>query len=503
MPFPAKTVDEIRAAILTAWQSRYAAADPPRALLVSPGSDAWKWAQGLAVIFQGLSARAEENSRNVNPLTATDAVVQRFSGVYNVPPRPPVAAQLTATVTGAPSTTVAIPTGAALAWTDGTLYAVTSTSVTLDGAGAGTVALDAMTAGASTSRDVGDVLTWQSAPAGLNPTATVASITSPGADGESVGDLAMRIIGRLRERPASGNAADWRAWCQGFTAYDIRDVWVYGLLQPPEFYPGAGAYPVLGCVTAVCAGPPQGDSPTNTRRIGSSGAALDLVKAYIEGLIRGDGMVITDGEQLRPVTMRREDYGIETITEQPVDVEVEAVMNTANAFSWTWGFATIVSSTQTSLVVTGDLTSDPYLATSKAALVNVGTANYRGGYYRVVLPLGVYDGGTNRTTFDLTATPLPAAPTGHMYSAPGNWQSLRQAAFSYFDALGPGDTVPPSRFPPEETGARSTLYPDALGGLLAGVPGALVTSVTLPASAETPPAKTVLTLGTFLVVPAP
>ena len=140
--------------------------------------------------------------------------------------------------------------------------------------------------------------------------------------------------------------------------------------------------------------------------------------------------------------------------------------------------------------------------TGLAALVNVGTSNYRGGYYRVVLPAGTYDGGSGRTTFDLTATPLPAPPESgsRVYGCPGCWGALRLPVFDYFDSLGPGDTTPAGRFPPEDYGARATLYPDALRGIIAGVPGVLSANVTTPGAAVTPDRKTVVALGTFLVI---
>lgn len=40
MAFPAKTLDTLRGELLAYWQAEYAAADPPRVLLVSPGGDA-------------------------------------------------------------------------------------------------------------------------------------------------------------------------------------------------------------------------------------------------------------------------------------------------------------------------------------------------------------------------------------------------------------------------------------------------------------------------------
>ena len=214
MAFTGQSVDEITDTILGYWQAEYAAATPARTLLISRGSDAWMWARALAFIFQALQAQADQNSRDILPDQASDDAVARFGNVYGVPRRPGVAAQHTVTVTGTPSATIAIPVGAALSWTDGTLYDPTSTSVTLNGGGSGTITVESTTVGATTTRDSGDVLTWQSAPSGLNPTGAVASTVTTGADVESIGDWAQRIISRLQERPASGNRADWKAWAE-------------------------------------------------------------------------------------------------------------------------------------------------------------------------------------------------------------------------------------------------------------------------------------------------
>lgn len=507
MAFAGQTVDEITNTILGYWQAEYAAATPARVLLISRGSDAWMWARGLAVLLQGLSAQAEQNSHDILPDEASDAAVERFGNVYGVPRRPGVAAQESVQVTGTPSTTVAIPFGSDMAWTDGTLYQALDTSVVLDGAGEGIISVASTIIGASTTRDAGDTLTWQSAPAGLSPNATVISTLTTGADTESYGDWAQRIIGRLQERPASGNRADWKAWCEAFTGLDIRQVWVYPLLQPPATPPALGTINVLGCVTVVCAGPAQGDNPSNSRILGAgAGETLGTVKAYIEGLINAEGLVVTDGEQLRPVTMDSLDYTVEAIATITQNVQAVLVCNTANRFSFS-GFAPAIhaSSTAFSLVATGDFTVDPTNLTSLAVLVNVGTSAYRGGYYRVVLPAGVYNGGTGRTTWDLTATPLPAAPSGTIYGAPGCWGSLRLAVFDYFDALGPGiNSGPPGftsidRFPSEDSDARSTLYRAALQGIMANVPGVLSATVGTPAADVSPDQKTVVVLGTFLV----
>ncbi len=511
MAFAGQTVDEITSTLLGYWQTEYAAATPPRTLLVSRGSDAWMWARGLAYILQGLDAQAAQNARDILPDQASDEAVARFGNVYGVPRRPGVGAQFTVVVTGAPSTTFAVPVGSALAWTDGTLYSPLAPSVTTDVSGNANLDVEATTTGASTTRDAGDVLTWQSAPAGLSPTATVSTSITTGADVESIGDWAQRIIGRLRERPGSGNRSDWKAWVEAFTGLDIRDVWVYPRIRPPASAPGLGEPETLGCVTIVVAGPSQGDRPDNTRVLGgTAGGTLGTVKAYINGLVDSSGLVVTDGVQLRPVAMADADWTVEAIAEtSPVNVQVTLVTNTANRFSFS-GFSPAIhaSSTRTSLVATGDYASGTTDLTNLAVLVNVGTAVYRGGYYRVVLPQGTYDGGTGRTTWDLTATPFPvgATPSGTIYGCPGCWGALRLAAFSYFDALGAGtatssiDATPVERFPTEDAGARATLYRDALRGLLAGAPGVLSANVTSPGADVTPNQKTVVVLGTFLAV---
>lgn len=509
MAFTGDSVDEITDTLLGYWQAEYAAATPARTLLISRGSDAWMWARGLAFILQGLQAQAEQNSRDILPDQASDDAVARFGNVYGVPRRPGVAAQHTVTVTGTPSATIAIPPGAALSWTDGTLYDPTSTSVTLSGGGSGTITVESTTVGATTTRDTGDVLTWQSAPSGLNPTGTVASTVTTGADVESIGDWAQRIIGRLQERPASGNRADWKAWAEAFKGLDIRQVWVYPLLQPPASVPGLGATNVLGCVTVVCAGPPQGDSVTNTRILGSgAGETLATVKLYINGLVDENGLVVTNGTQLRPVTMADADWTVEAIATTTQNVQATVIANAANAISFNFGSPPAIhaSSTSMSLVATGDYTSGATDLTNVAVLVNVGTGNYRGGYYRVVLPAGTYNGGTGRTTWDLTATPLPGTPSGSIYGCHGCWGSMRLAVFDYFDSLGPGtatssiDSTVIPRFPDEDYNARSTVYPDAIRAVLANVPGVLSANVTTPGAAFTPNQKTVVTLGTFLVI---
>jgi hypothetical protein len=512
MVTPARAVDRVDAisdTILSYMAGEFSAAEPPRQLLVSRGSDAWMWARALAFLINALESQAAQNALDILPDKASDDAVARFGALYALPREQGVAARNSAFVTGTPSASVTIPAGSLLVWSDGTLYAPEQSTVLLDGAGEGLVTIKATTVGASTTRDAGDVLTWQSAPSGLDPTATVTgSPLALGADAETVGSWAQRIIARLQRRPPAGARENWRAWALSFQGIDVQDAWVYPLLRPGPDVPGERCTEVLGCMTVVCAGPPQGDSPINSRVLGGvSGGTLGAVAQYINGEVNALGLAVS-GEQLRPVAMADGNWTVETITEStPYNVAFDLVTARDASFSFTSAPPAVdPSSTAAELVIAGDVTSMSGLA----VLVNVGPTNYRGGFCRVLLPAGVYDAGPNVTTFDLTATSLPSAPVApfYAYPAPGCWQSLRAAVFSYFDGLGPGvitsnvDPTPILRYPTEDSGARSTLYVSALEGVALAVPGIVSATVTSPAGDVSPNRKVVVTLGTLLAVPA-
>ena len=139
--FVGRSRDTIRDELLAYLRAEYTANS--RTLLTSRGSDAYLDASSLAVVLEGLEAQAEQNARDILPDQASDEAVARHGYVYGVDRRTGVAARHTVTVTGTPLATITIPSGSAFSWTDGTLYAVTSTSVTLSGVGSGTVSASA------------------------------------------------------------------------------------------------------------------------------------------------------------------------------------------------------------------------------------------------------------------------------------------------------------------------------------------------------------------------
>jgi len=220
--FVGRSRETIRSALLADWASLYASRG--ETLLVSPGSDAYLWASALAVQIEGTEAQAEQLTRDILPDEASTEALDRHAFVDGVTRLAGFAARMTVTVGSAVATSYTIPSVTRMAFGDGTLYLVETASVTTSGAPpTGTITVRASSTGAASNRNVGDVLTFTSTPTGLNSTGTVATIVRAGTDAESDSSLAQRIITRRRERPGSGNRADWRGWTLTYTGTEIAD----------------------------------------------------------------------------------------------------------------------------------------------------------------------------------------------------------------------------------------------------------------------------------------
>ncbi len=488
MAFTARTREAIRTALLAALTTRYSAAG--KTLAVEYGSDAYWLADALSVELLQLESAAEALSHEILPDEAIE-LLDRHAAVYAITRRAASAAVLTVAVTGTPSTTPAIPAGSKMSSPSGALFTVSDASVALDGSGNGTLSVVTADEGGSAGTLAnGAVLTWQSAPAGLNPTGTVASITTSGEDEETDEELRARLLDRLRQRPASGNAEDWRDWTE--TCDGVEEAYVYQRLQP-----GTTSGEVLGCVTVVAVGPAQGDSVTNTRVLGST--RCDEIEDFINGTRNAAGVVVTDGVQLRPVTMASADFEVTNLvpTTQNVTVAIKNSSRYPFAFS---GTMTENGSSATTLVVTGDHTAK----NGKRALVKVGTGAIRGGYQVVDLAGGTYNGGTNKTTWTITTLLATPEAASTVYPAPANWSAIRTAIFALFDGLGPKDTAALQRHPTEDIKGRATLFLSAIASTLQGVEGVVSVTISTPGTDQTPAnAKMIIELAILLVTEIP
>lgn len=514
MPFTARSAATIRQELLEDWRARHAAATPPRDLDIQEGSDAYNEADSLALLLEGIELGAQESANRVLVRSSFGADLEAFADDLGTARYAASAAQRTVRVTGANSTTYALSgqtlgSAGGLAFTPVDTDGDALTSLTTNSSGYVDIRVECTEPGTAGNLPTGTVLTWSSAPTGMGSTGTINAATRAGEAEESDEDLQTRLLELLRERPASGNRADWRAKAMEISG--VENAFVYRLLAPvvsPATRPGVGTPHTPGCVTVVVMGTAQGTSTTNERVIdGTPGAELTAHKGYFDGTYDADGFEIAEARgvdaQWIPATLDPDDYTVEAANTQAQNVTVALLLDSSASWAWSGGALTGVSATLTTVVVSGNHEAK----NGKDALVFVGTAYARGGWTKVTITNAVY--ATGNTT--LTFAALASAPdhTRGVYPAPSVWTALLTAAFAHFDQLAPGDvdsvTYPRSaRFPPESWGAGyySKLYRLLLGRDLMAVSGVLTANVTTPSGDVTPSAKTLVEMGEFLAVPA-
>ncbi len=514
MTFAVRSAAEIRDAILADRRSRYLAAG--RDLDIQDGSDAYAEAEAYALEAEAQELAAKEAAERVLVRSATGEDLDAFAEDLGTARQAATYARRRVAITGTAGATLSLA-GETLNAASGIRYAPVDssgtalTSVVMDGFGAATVLTEADTEGTVGNAETGTVLTWSSAPSGMGATGTTlnggGAGSRDGEDEELDAALQTRLLELLRERPASGNRADWRA--KAMEIDGVASAFVYPLVAPPASTPGAGTPHTPGCVTVVVVGPAQGDTTTNSRIIESvAGAALAAHKGYLEGTHEADGDETTSGSQWRPVTIEAADYTVEAANTQSQSVVASVLLAPGSSWSWTGAALTGVSATTTAIVVSGDHSAKA----GKDALVFAGTSgvgSVRGGWKKVTIATAVYSTGNTTLTF---SAPLASAPdhSKNVYPAPSVWEALRLAAFGHFDALAPSDVDTGShprsaRFPPESwgTGYYAKLYRQILARDLMGVSGVLTATITTPSSDVTPSqAKTIVELDEFLAVQA-
>ena len=511
MPFEARSAATIRQELLDDWRARHAAATPPRDLDTQEGSDAYNEADALALLLEGIELGAQESANRVLVRSSFGADLEAFADDLGTARYAASPAQRTVRVTGANSTTYALSgqtlgSAGGLAFTPVDAAGDALTSLTTNSSGYADILTECTEAGTAGNLPTTTVLTWSSAPTGMGSTGTIQGADRAGEEEESDEDLQTRLLELLRERPASGNRADWRAKAMEISG--VENAYVYRLLAPPASTPGAGTPHTPGCVTVLVVGPAQGTSTTNERVIDETpGAELAAHKGYFDGTYDADGFEIAEARgvdaQWIPATLDPDDYTVEAANTQTQNVTAALLLDSSASWAWSGAAMTLTGSSLTTIVASGNQTAK----NDADALVFVGTSAARGGWVKVNLGTGAYD-GTN-TTFTFAAVASAPDTSRGAYPAPSVWTALQTAAFAHFDQLAPGDvdtvTYPRSaRFPPESWGAGyySKLYRLLLGRDLMAVSGVLTANVTTPSGDVTPAAKTLVELGEFFAVPA-
>lgn len=512
MPFEARPADEIRDDLLAQWAASYRSRGED--LAIDRDSHAYAEADALALQLEGLEIAAQSNALQVLVRNASGGRLDDFARDDGTTRKAAVAARRHVSVSGGTSTTTSVG-GAYLTTSSGLRFdPIDSTgaalsSITTDGSGVAEILVECETEGPRGSIATGTVLTWSSAPSGFASTGTVTSTTTSRREGALVeGDeaLRLRLLDRRRERPASGNRADWREKVREVTG--VAEAYVYPLAMPPASYPDPSTPSTLGCVTVLAIGPTSGDAVVNTRFVvgGATGPGeqCDQIEDFLEGDRDADLNVTTLGRQWRPVTVPRGNCCVKTPRKLTQDVTLITVLSSARPYPWTYDASITVdgASLTSSLKVAGNHTTKA----GKSALVRVGTSLIRGGYQSITLGSASYSGGV--TTFDQSADEMLAIPTtgSVLLPAPPDWSSIRTSVFAFFDALGPGEyTGSPSdsaRWPSTLDGGPSTVYGDAIGArVISDVPAVLSSVATTPASAVVPLDEEMVDIG-YLVVHA-
>lgn len=504
MAFKARSMEQIRDSMIANLQARYQS-ETGDTVNVKPGSHHYMLAECYALELALIEAAAEAQTQQILPDKADSDVLTRHGDVEGLTLKPATAAVLTFSISGTPSTSSLVGSSVLVATSGLTFAPATGSSATTSGAGTGTITATCQTLGAAGTLSVGTVVQWSSAPTGINPTATVTSVTTAGVDEESPDAFAARIIAHIQARPASFNRAEVAEIVGAYAG--VVQAFVYPLLEPVTLHtgvPGAFTALALGPIALDAQGNRNGDSPTNTRFIGTPGASVSGVVDYIEGTRTAAGVAITDGSgtQLRPIALPAGSYAVETPGRIQQNVSLSVIVTAANAATWGGGSPAIVSSTTTTVVVSGDWSSTGAVnLVNKMLRLYIGRTYVRGGYQAAAPISAVYNSGSGNTTLTFS-TPFAHAPdiTVSPAPAPLNYDAIRKAVFAYFDTLTPGDAAAPStRWPLVDATNPASL---SLSQLLAAVlkaSGVTDVTVSFPIASVTPSAKTLIDLGDLAI----
>lgn len=492
----ARTRDEIRAALLTDWADRMTALG--FSLDTEEGSDPWSTADALAVDLLRYEGQGEVTRGEIDPTTASDDTLARLQALYEVSVGDGVKGAWVVTCT-APSSVTSSPVGTrVLLDSEGRIYRPLASTIRFT-LGSGSLAVEADVAGADYARDVGDVLRWDAAPLGVNPTATIASETTAPTDAEGVEALRAQIVAYRRARPASGSPAHLVEVCEAHE--DCVEAYVYPCLGPhPSGLGSAGSYAAVrldkpGGIHVVAMGPPQGSTPVGAAHARIPTAAqVAAVRSYLLGETDAQGNATPGGSARFSSQLDPDDVSVSAPTPNQINVSAIVYCDAANHPTGLGLSRTVNSATTTSVVVNGDAS----VLEDHDVLLRVSLSAARGGWVKRRVVSAVYDGVSSTTLAIDPLDPLPEAAmtgSGMLWPAMGNWEAMRDAVFAWFDAMGPGDVpsaasvAPPAwmrrrrRWPPQSWRGPARLSPQVLEGVIAQADGLLYSNVSSPAAA--------------------
>lgn len=404
----------------------------------STNSDAWVKGTAVADVCLPFYANGIQLGRDAFPGSASESALKLFGSTYNVPRLGAINASGTVTVNA--SVAMTIGDGAPLVNpTTGENYKTVGATVIPSGTLTATAFVVALDPGTGGNADPGTVLNFTATPPGLDPVATVLSVS--GGDAEwTTGRWAKEILLRMRQAPRSGNIAHFIAL--GLTLPGLEQTFVYPALR------GRGTMDIVLTTSAA-----SGSRVAGTALISQYFGTLQYgAQATGGAFIPGIPADVLANTAVSPVVEQQTDVliGYEASAANPFDVWPPAG-DVGDSTTW-YTVKTSVSS------ITAFTVQHPTTGTSVAPIAGntIGIFFPSVGYAKATI-LGVTVSGSD---WDITTTAWTPTPTETSLSA-GKvitpWCSqlpliagppdsgslaLSGAVPTFFAGLGPGEMTP-------------------------------------------------------------
>ena len=434
-----------------------------------PGSRFYIEADSIDLFGQAYQQRALFFSSQIDPRRANTAMLDNYHGRIWLGPDsrlPAVGANGPVLATGTPgtiipgSTTLGDPTAAVATDPNGLRFQNLAT-VIIPANGQVTLQLQGIDTGFVTRLAVDTELTWSSGTnPGTDPTASVLAAFDGGFDVETDQEFAARITARIRNRPASGNAAHFQAWAQE-ASVAVEQAFVY----PTAFNAGTVLVAIAEKRGEVLTDAQIPEGPN--ARVPSAGTLITVANYLVA--------------PASPVVPQRVLVVISGIVAQQADTVSRISVAQGRSGGWAdvipWPtYSSTVPQVQVTSVSGDGLTitveSDVDLPNSAPSLVapdtplmmlfNREVSRFAGGSSELGTPLDVASitdaGGPGVRTFTivLNSEPLMYDDAGAQRVTPviavGDRLSpytdratiVAETMEAYFDSLGPGEVVSPS-----------------------------------------------------------
>lgn len=292
---------------------------------------------------------------------------------------------------------------------------------TVPGSGQIALTLQAIDTGDQTNVPTGTVFTWANPPAGAQPEATATEDFSGGTQKESNEDFALRLLARIRHKPAAGNWAHFRDWARRATNA-VEDAFVY----PTALHAGT-------TVVAI-----------TQKRAGVAGPSARVANAVVLAAVRA--YLTPPGS---PVTPGHPHVLVVTVTTESADGVLGLDMRKGSASGWAdadpWPKAggaqpagvEISSVTSQSIFQVDSAVAPPTVGTPRIMVWDEASSSFEELDVDVITPIGgdIYE-------IELTAPAATTLVVGmHVSPFTERRAAIQQAITAYFDSLGPGELV--------------------------------------------------------------